>query len=320
MLERLLQCLADGRFHSGSELGRALGMSRSAIWKHIRTLESLGVEIFSVRGRGYRIPGGLDLLDLDACRAALLPQVSLRLEALQKHLNTASTNLLAAQALREGVHHGVYVAEQQTEGRGRRGRRWFSPFAANLYMSLAWRMPLGLASLEGLSLAVALALRNALIELGCDAVKVKWPNDLLIEQAKLAGILIEVSGDTTTEAQLVIGIGINVTMMQAPDGAIDQAWTSLQRSGVQVSRTHLLACVLNHLILALEKFEREGFVAFQSDWQNADAFYGQRSCVISGEQVVEGICLGVNEMGALQLETEQGRLSLHGGELSLRAL
>ncbi|MFC6670889.1 HTH domain-containing protein [Marinobacterium aestuariivivens] len=168
-IRSLLSVLADGQFHSGQELGAQLKVSRSAIWKQIRKLEDFGIEIYSVKGRGYRLPGGLDLLDADLFQDGLDETVATQLGDVRFELSIPSTNLLAMQQLQQQTGHGhLYVAEQQTAGRGRRGRHWVSPFARNLYFSLVWRFPQGAASLEGLSLAVGLGLSRGLRRLGLE--------------------------------------------------------------------------------------------------------------------------------------------------------
>ncbi|WP_235263807.1 biotin--[acetyl-CoA-carboxylase] ligase [Nitrincola sp. A-D6] len=220
----LLTLLSDGAFHSGRELGEALQISRTAVWKQIKALEALGLEVFSIRGRGYRIPGGVDLIDLDRLKSLLESTSSIFLEEVDLRLSTGSTNELALEGLRHGVHRGLYVAEQQTAGRGRRGRQWVSPFASGLYFSLAWRFRCGVTALEGLSLTVGLALKRVLDKAGYADIGVKWPNDLLVNGKKLAGVLIEVTGDTAVESQLVIGIGMNTALREAETGCIDQHW------------------------------------------------------------------------------------------------
>lgn len=317
----LLKRLADGQFHSGRELGECLGISRTAVWKQIRALEELGLEVYCVRGRGYRIPGGVDLLDVQCLEVLLLPQVRQRLEQLQLQLTTGSTNELALEGLRHGVHGALYMAEQQTQGRGRRGRRWISPFASGLYFSIAWRFRCGVAALEGLSLVVGLALKRVLDAAGFQQVGVKWPNDLLVAGRKLAGVLIEVTGDTAVESQLVIGIGINAALSDDVSGAIDQPWADLRQQGVPIQRTDLLAALLNELVPVLSQFESEGFGHFRDEWMSADVFRHQPVRVQTGaDAYLTGIAAGVNESGALLLQTEQELRTLHGGEVSLRGL
>jgi BirA family biotin operon repressor/biotin-[acetyl-CoA-carboxylase] ligase len=318
----LLSILADGLFHSGQELGEQLAVSRSAIWKQMRKLEELGIEIYSVKGRGYRLPGGLDLLSVDAFAAALDGNVAEQLGDMQFDLSIPSTNLLAMQQLQQKPGHGrLYVAEQQTAGRGRRGRAWVSPFARNLYFSLVWRFPQGAASLEGLSLAVGLGLARGLARLGLEGVELKWPNDLLWQGRKLAGVLLEVSGEASGDCQVVTGVGLNVAMPLEQGAGIDQPWVDLQQiCGTVPSRTQVLAALVNELVPVLAAFAESGFEPLVNEWQALDACRDQHVSLNFGLNAVEGICRGVSGSGALMLETAAGVESFHGGEVSLRRL
>ena len=319
-IRSLLSILADGRFHSGRELGEVLGVSRSAIWKQIRKLEEFGLEIYSVKGRGYRVPGGLDLLELEQIDAALVPAVKSRLRNIELDLSIPSTNLRASQKSQEADCHGhLYVAEQQTDGRGRRGRQWESPFGRNLYFSLVWRFDNGAAALEGLSLLVGLSIVKALRALGASDVLLKWPNDLLWEDRKLAGILLEMTGDASGECQVVIGVGINVSMPIDFAAVIDQPWVDLQTvTGRKISRNQLQAAVLNELVPALELFAQQGFAPLVDEWHQCHAYQDMPVNLLVGQNHLEGVCRGVDSSGALLLKTAEGLRAFHGGEVSVR--
>lgn len=316
----LLSILADGEFHSGQELGEQLGISRSAIWKQMRRLEEMGLEVYSVKGRGYRVPGGLDLLTEEQITEPLLPVSRKQLSGIELQLSTASTNLLAMQACQQGDCHGrLYLAEQQTAGRGRRGRSWISPFGRNLYFSLVWRFEQGVAALEGLSLVVGLALVKALQALNVDGVELKWPNDLLYQGKKLAGILLEVNGEASGECQVVIGVGINVAMPVQEGDAIDQPWIDLQQIAAEkLSRNQLMAAVLDQLVIELEQFTALGFQQQREAWQAHNAYQDKEIVLLLGSGDTRGICRGVDANGALLLETEQGVTAFHGGEISIQ--
>lgn len=318
MLDNLLRVLSDGAFHSGSELGRALGISRSAVWKHMQRLQELGVEVYSVKGRGYRIPGGLDLLDAAQLQAQLPDTVCNRLEQLTLTIETDSTNTQALAAMQAGLGSGLFVAEYQHAGRGRRGRQWVSPLGSSLCFSLAWRFNSGAAALEGLSLAVGLALQQALLREGLADIGLKWPNDLLVEGAKLGGILIELSGDAAGECQVAIGIGLNVQLPEGVAERLDQPCTDLVTLGFNGTRTRILALVVTELIAMLERFEASGFAPLRSAWEAANAFRGREVALSAGSRRYEGICLGVTDQGGLRLQTPSGQEVFHGGEMSVR--
>ncbi|HCA24759.1 MAG TPA: bifunctional biotin--[acetyl-CoA-carboxylase] synthetase/biotin operon repressor [Pseudomonas sp.] len=318
MLGAILTRLADGRFHSGEALGEALGVSRAAIWKALKRLEEQGYPLQRVRGKGYRVPRGACLLDPEAIRVQLPAALAARWEW-HLHQQIDSTNAEAQRSLVPGAPRPLIVlAEQQTAGRGRRGRPWSSPYAQNIYLSIVEPVSGGAHGLEGLSLLVGLCLVQALEDLGYRGSQLKWPNDVLLGGAKLAGILLEISGDLTGEALVVIGVGINVLMDSAE--AVDQAWTSLYRTGqsATLDRNQLVAAFLQRLAPAMEVFRAEGFAPFRDAWQQRDAWAGQPVRIVSGNQQQLGRAAGVSARGALLLQQEQGVQEISGGEVSLR--
>tara|TARA_R110001599_G_scaffold353408_3_gene592087 strand:- start:8799 stop:9779 length:981 start_codon:yes stop_codon:yes gene_type:complete len=318
----LLPLLADGDYCSGQALADALGVSRTAIWKQLNALGELGLEIESVKGRGYRIPGGIDLLDQARVRAELSPAADGLLTHLLLLETVDSTNAEAMRLLESGEAAGfVCTAEQQSAGRGRRGRSWVSPFARNLYVSLAWQYHQGAAALEGLSLAVGVAVARALAAHGLPPVQLKWPNDVICGGAKLGGVLLEMIGDAAGSCQVVVGVGLNVSMPGRAATDIDQAWTDIETvsNGEHPGRNVLLATLLNELLPLLASFEKEGFGPWREEWLALDAFADEAVVLHAGASTMAGIARGVDERGALQLETAgAGIQSIYGGEISLR--
>ena len=320
----LLPLLASGHFVSGQELAAALGVSRTAVWKQLKKLSDLGLHIESVKGRGYRIPGGIDLLQEEAVRNAMTPQSLALLGHLDLRDSTGSTNAEAMQQIREGAAAGyVCTAEQQSAGRGRRGREWVSPYARNLYVSAVWEYSGGAAVLEGMSLAVGVAVARALRKCSVPPVQLKWPNDVLADGAKLGGILLEMTGDAAGVCQVVVGIGLNVDMPGEQGADIDQAWTDVARwcHGDRPSRSVLLGTLLDELLPLLASFEQTGFTPWREEWQSLDAYAGQAVVLQSAGQQMAGVARGVDGRGALQLETAaSGVQSVFGGEISMRPL
>jgi BirA family transcriptional regulator, biotin operon repressor / biotin---[acetyl-CoA-carboxylase] ligase len=319
----LLPLLANGEFRSGQDLAQAMGVSRTAVWKQVnRLVADQGLTIESVRGKGYRIPGGIDLLDADQVKAGLDPRASTLLKRLEILDTVDSTNAELMRRAGQGNASGVVcTAEQQTAGRGRRGRQWISPYASNLYLSLLWEFSQGAAALEGLSLAVGVAVARALRACSVPDVQLKWPNDVLYGGAKLGGILLEMAGDTAGNCQVVIGVGLNVAMPAVAAGAIDQAWTDIRSITEQPppGRNRVLAALLNELLPLVADFEQQGFSHWRDEWQTLDAFAGTTVVLNTGSAQFSGIARGVDERGALQLETTTGVQSVFGGEISLRA-
>lgn len=311
----LLNLLKDGRFHSGQDLGAALGISRSAVWKQLQHLEAeLNLPIHKIRGRGYQLAAPLALLEADAIDAyAGAPGwPTLIFDSID------STNAEALRAIGRGESAPFLVlAERQSAGRGRRGRTWVSPFAENLYYSLVLRIDGGLRQLEGLSLVVGVAVMQALRELGIAKAGLKWPNDLLVDQRKIAGILLELVGDPADVCHVVLGIGINVNM-QATD-AVDQQWTSMQlEAGKAIDRNQLVAILNQRLEQYLALHREQGFAAIQALWEANHVWQGRAVSLIAGVNQIDGVVLGINHQGALRLEVDGVEKSFSGGELSLR--
>ncbi len=321
----LLPLLASGEFCSGQHLADTLGVSRTAVWKQLSKLESLGLAIESVKGRGYRIPGGIDLLEESKVRMGLSSEGAACLKTLMVEEVVDSTNAQAMRTVAEGGGAGIVcTAEQQSAGRGRRGRTWVSPFARNLYLSIIGEFSQGAAALEGLSLAVGVGVARALKNSGISGVQLKWPNDVLFKGAKLGGILLEMTGDAAGSCQVVVGVGLNVAMPKNIATAIDQDWTDVATiaAGLGIDcpgRNALLAALLNELLPLINSFEQKGFVYWQNPWQSLDAHRGKPVVLTSGTEELAGVARGVNTRGALQLETSLGVQSIFGGEISMRA-
>ena len=318
---RLLPLLAGGDFVSGQELADALGVSRTAVWKQLKNLEALGLEIESSKGKGYRIAGGIDLLNAQQVLEAMSPLSRQLVSELDLRDVVGSTNAEAMARIEAGSGSGyVCSAEQQSAGRGRRGRTWVSPYARNLYLSVVWEYEQGAAVLEGMSLAVGVVVARALQACGLPAVQLKWPNDLLHGSAKFGGILLEMTGDPAGACQVVVGIGLNVNMPAEMATDIDQAWTDVTRigGGNAPGRNILLGAILDELLPMLAGFESSGFAPWREEWQSLDAFDGKTVILQSGDQQLAGVATGVDDRGALQLQTTTGTRSMFGGEISLR--
>ena len=318
-METLIRLLADGEFHTGDALGERLGVSRAAVWKQIQKLDGIGLDVQSVKGKGYRLAQPLELLDQEIILSQLQPATAPLVTALHTLFQTSSTNDVAMSSVASGAPSGFFcLAEQQTAGRGRRGRQWISPFGCNLYMSCVWEFYSGAAALEGLSLATGVAVAEALADLGVGGVQLKWPNDLLIEGSKLAGILLEMTGDPSGRCQVVLGIGINHRMPSQLASQIDQDWTRVDAYQPGISRNALAAMVISKLVSALTLFRAEGFEPFRDRWQALDGYFGKPVVVKTGAADILGIADGVDVTGGLRLLTDSGPQIMKGGEVSLR--
>jgi BirA family biotin operon repressor/biotin-[acetyl-CoA-carboxylase] ligase len=311
----LLKLLKDGRFHSGQALGVALGVSRSAVWKQLQHLEAeLGLSIHKVRGRGYQLAAPLTLLDPAEIRGRT-PSCDWPVLVFD---SIDSTNAEALRAVERGQAAPFLVlAERQTAGRGRRGRKWVSPFAENIYYSLVLRIEGGMRQLEGLSLVVGLAVMQALRKLGVSGAGLKWPNDVLVGQKKIAGILLELVGDPADVCHVVLGVGINVNMQMTDE--VDQQWTSMRlESGKVFDRNHLVAELDIMLQAYLSRHQVDGFSAIQAEWEQNHLWQGRPVSLIAGVNQIDGEVLGIDNQGALRLKVDGVEKVFSGGELSLR--
>lgn len=315
MLNKLLSLLADGQFRSGEWLGERLGISRAAVWKQLKKLEALDIPYSSVKGRGYRLTEPVELL----AESLIKPQLKYPLDHLEILPNIDSTNSYLFKKAGDfmGQRYAV-LAEQQTAGKGRRGRHWVSPFGKNIYLSLLVTMQGGIASLEGLSLMVAIAVERALQQAQVTGVGLKWPNDLYLQGKKLAGILLEVTGEYSSHCQVVIGVGINMTLTEQDAADINQPWAQLSKAFPDLSRNQLAGLVLNQLLWAVDEFQQNGFSSYQQYWSEKDIYHGREVRVISASQEKVGIVKGVNRKGELMLKTAQGIETLNAGEVSVR--
>ncbi|HEX5678638.1 MAG TPA: biotin--[acetyl-CoA-carboxylase] ligase [Alcanivorax sp.] len=314
--QHLIRLLADGRFHSGAALGEALGVSRAAIWKRLqRVADVYGLSVESVRGKGYRLSKALDPLDPAALEQALGGRAGLHFQAV-----TGSTNADAMALAANASGPMVVTTEYQSAGRGRRGRQWRSPFGANLYLSVLYRLSGGFSSLGGLSLAAGVAVSRALADTAPDSgLGLKWPNDVLVNGAKLGGVLIELAGEMEGQVQVVVGVGINVSMSDHQAEGIDQEWTDLRRiSGAPPGRTRLAAAVADELLTMLDRFAVEGFAPFVAAFDRIDVCRDRPVVVHTGAGQRTGIARGVSEDGALRVEIDGETHYMHGGEVSLR--
>ncbi len=316
----LLAKLGTGRL-SGDILAKEFGLTRAAVWKRIQNLRSAGIDIDGRAGDGYSLGYPVQLLDADAIIQALPAEAAASLQRLELAWAIESTNsaLLAAPVPAQGV--AVLLAERQTGGRGRRGRQWASPLASHVYLSLSRGFSGGLAQLAGLSLALGVAVAEALRTAGFVEVGLKWPNDLLARECKLGGLLIEGGGEVGGPARAVIGLGLNVHMPAAFAAGIDQPWIDLDTlAGAPVSRNRVVVALLSALLPALELFEAEGLAPFLPRYAQLDVLAGRQVRIEEAGTIYQGVALGVAEDGALKVDLGEAVRLFHAGEVSVRPL
>ncbi len=321
----LVRLLGDGEYRSGEELGERLGVSRTAIWKQLKKLEGLGVTLEAVRGRGYRVSPPIELLDGSEIVGKLPHAARRRLARLFVEMQLDSTNSFLLNRFSQGAGHAeVCFAEQQTSGRGRRGRRWETPLGGGLTFSLGWRFDSPAAHLQGLSLSVGVVIAQALASQGVD-IELKWPNDLLLrrgdgELAKLGGVLIELQGDAEGPCEVVIGIGLNVLCAPKLEGGKGLPSGCLGEVNRGLSRNAVAAVLIEHLTAMLERFGSEGFEPWRSRWNQLHALSGCAVNVTLGEGGYLATALDVDSNGNLRVREGDTIRTLAGGEITLRPL
>jgi BirA family biotin operon repressor/biotin-[acetyl-CoA-carboxylase] ligase len=320
---RLFQSLGDGAFHSGETLAAGLGVTRSAVWKSIRQLRTLGAEIHSVPHRGYRLRTG-GALDGPQILRALPRAVRARIVTLQVAWSIGSTNaaLLERPAPAPGAAV-VQLAEFQTAGRGRRGRAWVAPLGGALCLSIGWTFPQLPRDIAALSLAVGVCVRRALAERNVAGIELKWPNDLLARGRKLGGILIELRAESGGPGYVVVGLGLNLAL--SPQARKAVAATGAQAIDLAalapgaIDRNELAAELIARISSGLADFAERGFAAFAKDWAAADALVGRRVLVQGSQHSARGTARGIDASGALLVQTAAGLERHISGEVTVRA-
>jgi len=309
----LVNQLSDGAFHSGSSLGASLGVSRAAIWKALGRLSEFNLDIETVKGKGYRLRGGIDLLNFDEILEEIpfCYQEKININLL---LSTESTNSWLMSKKDPSKKFEICISEMQKGGKGRRGKVWVSPFGKNIYLSIAFDLQGGVEALNGLSLVIGLAVIRVLKKLGLAEAVLKWPNDIWVDSRKAAGILVELQGEATTGWRVVAGVGLNVCMDESDGAAIDQPWISIAES-ISCRRSELAGMMISTLVDVMGDYQEKGFESFMSEWEESDFLKG-KSIQSSGGG--SGIAAGINAQGALLVETSEGKSCINAGEVSVR--
>lgn len=316
----LLRRLSDGKIHSGEALAAGSGISRARVSQLLKEADAAGLSLERAPGRGYRLHDALPFLEQSAIVAAL----GERAEALAIEVADCldSTNSeLARRAAREDIHRHLLVAEWQTAGRGRRGRGWTAVLGGSLTFSLGWRFSQGAGHLSALPLAVGLALARALEGAGFTGVELKWPNDLICGDAKVGGILVELSGDALGPSLAILGVGLNIHLPAASKRDIGRPVADLATIGGKqaIDRNTLLACFVAELVTMLEIYADAGFAPLRTAWQRRHAYQKKQVLILLPDGAkVRGRVVGVNAAGALILDSDGHRRHFVSGEVSLR--
>ena len=323
LLFPVLNILSDGKFHSGEAIAKHFKVSRVSIWQVITEAEKLGVEIFSVRGKGYSLSHPVQFIDEAKVKKAIGEMASWFNIKVFDVLDSTN-NFLMQEAPKGYPHASCVVANIQTSGKGRRGRQWQSSLGENLTFSFLWRFTKGAAALSGLSLAVGTSLIRSLKKIDVNQALLKWPNDILVNDdegyKKLAGILIELQGDMDGQSTAVIGVGINLKLSKKQLVRINQPAIGINQCiDNEVDTNEFLGIIIKDLTEVLAKFESNNFEYFKDEWQSYDAFQDQSISISLGDGgIISGKEHGVNNMGALEVITEDGTKTFSSGEVSIR--
>jgi BirA family biotin operon repressor/biotin-[acetyl-CoA-carboxylase] ligase len=321
----ILKLLADGKFHSGEAIAKYLNVSRATVWNALQEAQKLNIEIFSVHGRGYKLPHTFTWLSEEEILAEIHANNLNPIFALEVHDHLASTNSYLMQTLPKNLQTPrCVIVNLQTQGRGRRGRTWASQLGGSLTFSLLWRFQGGAASLSGLSLAVGVALTRTLHQFGLTETQLKWPNDIVVKKGeqvqKLAGILIELQGDMEGPTNAVIGVGVNLHLHEAIKAEIDQPVTDIKSLQQDINPNQFLAHFLHHAAQIFAQFEQQGFAALRDEWNSLHAYHQQPVKMLhpNGSETL-GTVFNVEEDGVLLVQTLAGLTRFSSGEISLRS-
>lgn len=317
---KILQHLADGHFHSGTEIGERLNLSRAAVWKHIKTLTISGLDIYRLRGRGYRLSHPVELLNVNTIRSHLTDNVKQDIRQLDVFYELVSSNdFLFSDMDSSGVHGQAVLSEYQTKGRGRRNSAWISPPTAGIYLSLGWRFEEPPQDLNCLSLSVGVAVVQALKQFNLTEIGLKWPNDIYCRQCKLGGILVETRTEHASHTDVVIGIGINVSLAETVKQQLDQPVIDIASLVTELpSRNELAANLINRLIEMLQRYTQSGFSHDIEQWRLLDIAREKMVTLSLPDRQATGRVIGIDDDGLLLLSIDGLVQKFLSGQISFK--
>ncbi|NDI34387.1 biotin--[acetyl-CoA-carboxylase] ligase [Chengkuizengella sediminis] len=322
MNEQIIQIFLDhpNQYISGEKLSKELNCSRTAIWKHIQALKKKGYVFESTPRLGYRVlktpPEPLDL-------SRIISGLDTRFMGLNvKYVQeVGSTQTLAAEMVKKGANEGtVIIAEQQTEGRGRLGRKWFSPPGTGLWMSMILKPHIPLQFIHQLTLLISVAVCRVIKKLLDVEVGIKWPNDLYINGKKMCGILLESSAEDERVKHVIAGIGISVNLQQEdiPEELKDKMTSLCIETGIECNREELLISLFNEMEELYLLYLSEGFAPIRILWEALSICLHCPIQVQTHQGLVKGKAHGMDEMGALMITDDEGKEhKIYSGDVSL---
>ncbi|MDF2606418.1 MAG: birA [Bacillales bacterium] len=310
-IQKLISLLVnnDNEFLSGQKLSAELGVSRTAVWKHIEELRKEGYEIEAVARKGYKI---LSIPDAITAKE-ILNNLSTNIfgKDIFFHQVVTSTQKIATEMAMSGAAEGtVIVAEEQTEGRGRLQRKWHTPSGNSVAMSIIIRPRILLSSTPHFTLLVAVSIVKAIKDISTLNPKIKWPNDILINGKKSVGILTELNAEADQINFLIVGIGINVNQLidDLPKEIQNIATSLAIEAGKKFRRAELIRSILTNLEYFYEKYIREGFTSIKDIWEKESCTIGENIIAKTSLETIEGKAIGITNDGILLLEDKEGKI------------
>lgn len=308
LAQAILTKLSNGELYSGQVLADELGVTRTAVWKVIQQLRNQGVDIEIQARQGYRLAKPVELLNEKKIRSDLQPVVANLISQIEVFQTIPSTNQHLVANFHQFPSGAICLSEQQTQGRGRRGRGWLSPFASGIYLSILWHFDVDISSLQGLSLAIGVAVIHALQRYGIQGVELKWPNDLFYQSKKLAGILLEAHASVNSHYSIVVGIGLNCRLPQEVIDEVERPVIDLETILQNpLGRNHLIALILNEMVPILRDFPKTGLEPYIPEWQRYDVLQNQQVQIELPSGTMQGKVLGVDRFGNLKMQFDDGR-------------
>ena len=305
-------------FVSGQQISEQLGISRTAVWKHIRVLKQRGYVIESYTKKGYCLREAPELLSEQAIEEGLSTKVVGRHIVYRERVD--STNNVAKKLADEGAPEGtIVVAEEQTGGRGRINRSFLSPFAQGVWFSLILRPNIPPMEVSKMTLLAAVAVARAIRHHGLTDCGIKWPNDILVKGRKMVGILTELNGSAEKVNYIIMGIGVNtgITAEDLPKD-LQSIVTSFAREGVRVSRLALLETLLKEIEGLYQTVCRDGFAPVLAEWRALSCMLGQDVTVTSIDKTFSGKAVDIDENGNLLVATPEGVEVVMAGDIHVR--
>ena len=317
---KLVSLLSDGAYHSGEDLAKNLSISRTAVWKKICKLREYGLEIHSVHGKGYRLQNPVECLDKRKIMSGIPPGIKNSLSCLSIFEKIESTNQFLTDKLgTPDFHAHAVLAEYQSGGRGRRGNSWYSPAASGIYLSLGWNFDLPPNPPGILSIAAGVAVIRALHKSGIYDAGLKWPNDILWQDRKLGGILMEMRTEIAGPASAIIGIGLNYAIHADSLSVIDQPWTdivSIQQDAI--SRNRITGILIGEVLMTLAEMEKTGTSGLIEEWRVHDCMVGREARLLIAGKSITGVVNGIDTDGSLLFQMNGQVHKYQSGEISLR--